>query len=180
VPLLGGIAIGGRPYNSIFEVATCALMGAGVSAFLVPVAIVSTDALIALPGVPSVVIQGSLFFTLALGAFNLLNLLPMHRFDGGQVLRQIFPDKRMLALGSFGVAAVILVTGWEIGLPNKALITGLAVFTLMSLMGAGGVKPREDLEPMRASERLLAGLGLYSAIILHSYAIIYACGKLFG
>ena len=40
VPLLGGVAIGGRPYNSLFEVATCALMGAGMSAFLIPIAIV--------------------------------------------------------------------------------------------------------------------------------------------
>ncbi|WP_246752750.1 hypothetical protein [Sinorhizobium sp. BG8] len=29
VPFLGGIAIGGRPYNSLFEVASCALMGRG-------------------------------------------------------------------------------------------------------------------------------------------------------
>ncbi len=32
-----------------------------------------------------------LLFLLVGGAFNMLNLLPMSRFDGGQVIRQIFP-----------------------------------------------------------------------------------------
>ena len=43
IPLLGGIAIGGRPYDSRFEVAFVALMGAGFSAFLVPIAIAASD-----------------------------------------------------------------------------------------------------------------------------------------
>ncbi|MBZ9858257.1 site-2 protease family protein [Mesorhizobium sp. CA12] len=42
IPLLGGIAIGGRPYDSRFEVAFVALMGAGFSAFLVPVLIAAS------------------------------------------------------------------------------------------------------------------------------------------
>ncbi len=42
MPLLGGIAIGGRPYDSRFEVAFVALMGAGFSAFLVPIAIAAS------------------------------------------------------------------------------------------------------------------------------------------
>jgi Zn-dependent protease len=42
IPLLGGIAIGGRPYDSRFEVAFVALMGAGFSAFLVPLLIVTS------------------------------------------------------------------------------------------------------------------------------------------
>ena len=179
VPLLGGIAIGGRPYNSVFEVATCALMGAGMSAFLVPVLVVAHDGLV-VGGVEAGFARPLLVFTLIMGAFNLLNLLPMHRFDGGQVLRQIFPDKRLQALGSFGIALVIVVTGWEIGLPYQALIIGLAVFTLISLIGAGSVRPRDKLDPMRPSERLLAGLGLYAAVIIHSYAIVFACEHLFG
>ena len=43
IPLLGGIAIGGRPYDSRFEVAFVALMGAGFSAFVIPIAIASSD-----------------------------------------------------------------------------------------------------------------------------------------
>ncbi len=52
------------------------------------------------------------------GGFNLLNLLPMARFDGGQVLRRIFPGLGMQMLGSFGISAVIAVTGWQVGVPQ--------------------------------------------------------------
>lgn len=174
VPLLGGIAVGGRPYNSHFEVAVCALMGAGMSAFLVPPLItlhdVSND-------LASVVL---LVFLLILGAFNLLNLLPMHRFDGGQVLRQVFASRLGLLVASFLVTLAILWVGWRIGLPAQLLIAGLAIFTVLSLIGAGGVKPRRSLDPMTAPQRLLAGFGLYAAIVMHGYAIVYACDRLFG
>lgn len=174
VPLLGGIAIGGRPYNSRFEVAVCALMGAGMSAFLVP-------PLIALHDVPGRTAGAALsIFLLILGAFNLLNLLPMHRFDGGQVLRQVFSSRAGLVAASFFVTLAILGVGWRIGLPAQLLIAGLAVFTVLSLIGAGGVKPRRALDPMTAPQRLLAGFGLYAALVLHGYAIVYACERLFG
>ncbi|MXN52158.1 hypothetical protein GR158_13620 [Shinella sp. AETb1-6] len=172
VPLLGGIAVGGRPYNSRFEVAVCALMGAGMSAFLVP-------PLIALHDAGSRATSAAvLVFLLILGAFNLLNLLPMHRFDGGQVLRQVFPSRSGLLSASFLVTLAIIFVGWRIGLPFMLLIAGLAVFTLLSLIGAGGVKPRRALEPMTPPQRLLAGFGLYAALSLHGYAIVYACDAL--
>lgn len=173
VPLLGGIAVGGRPYNSHFEVAVCALMGAGMSAFLVP-------PLIALHDAGSVTGPGLLVFMLIIGAFNLLNLLPMHRFDGGQVLRQVFSTRASLLVASFFVTLMILWVGWRIGLPARMLIAGLAVFTVLSLLGAGGIKPRRALDPMTAPQRLLAGFGLYAALVLHGYAIIYACDRLLG
>ncbi len=75
LPLLGGIAIGGRPYATLFEVATCALMGAGVSAFLVPIVIAvhsATEAGMIAPAWSGEVLT----FLLVLGAFNILNLLP--------------------------------------------------------------------------------------------------------
>ena len=179
VPLLGGIAIGGRPYNSRFEVATCALMGGGMSAFLVPVAIALHDAADS-HMTPSTFEPATLVFLLILGAFNLLNLLPMHRFDGGQVLRQIFEGPLMRLAGSFGVTLVILWVGVRIGLPPSALMAGLAVFTLMSLIGMTSVKPREALEAITPGERLMAGFGLYSAVALHAYAVVFACDRLFG
>lgn len=174
VPLLGGIAVGGRPYNSHFEVAVCALMGAGMSAFLVPPLIALHDAS------DHMMSALLLIFLLILGAFNLLNLLPMHRFDGGQVLRQVFSTRLGLMTASFFVTFAILWVGWRIGLPAHLLIAGLAVFTVLSLLGAGGVKPRRALDPMTGPERLLAGFGLYAAIVLHAYAIIYACDRLIG
>ncbi|UNK36781.1 hypothetical protein MNR02_09770 [Shinella sp. H4-D48] len=172
VPLLGGIAVGGRPYNSRFEVAVCALMGAGMSAFLVPPLIALHDAGSRAAG------AAVLVFLLILGAFNLLNLLPMHRFDGGQVLRQVFESRAGLLSASFLVTLAIVFVGWRIGLPFTLLIAGLAVFTLLSLIGAGGVKPRRALEPMTPPQMLLAGFGFYAALALHGYAIVYACDAL--
>ena len=178
VPLLGGIAIGGRPYKTLFEVAACALMGPGMSAFLVPILIVAYRA--AEAGLlPVSVAAPLLIFLLILGAFNLLNLLPMHRFDGGQVLRQIFRTRNSLMVASFVVTGCILGVGWEIGLSNNLLISGLVVFILLSMIGAGSVKPRQKLEEMNDGERMLATFGLYAALAIHGYAIIFASENLF-
>ncbi len=178
IPLLGGIAIGGRPYRSLFEVATCALMGAGMSAFLVPIIAVSTQ-LSDAGLLPSVSRGPLLTFMLILGAFNLLNLLPMHRFDGGQVLRQVFRTRRSQIAASFVVTLCILGIGFEIGLPAEMLTAGLLVFTLVSLISGGSVKPRQMLDEMKDGERMLVAFGLYAAIAMHGYAIIFATEKLF-
>ncbi|RKE84591.1 hypothetical protein [Rhizobium sp. AG855] len=179
VPLLGGVAVGGRPYNTLFEVATCALMGAGVSGFLVPVLVAAHQSVLGLPHAAGT--EGPiLVFLVILGAFNLLNLLPTYRFDGGQVLRQVFENQTMLALASFGVTGVILWTGWRIGLPPSTLVIGLVVFTLLSLIRTKGAKPRDELVPMTPAERLMTGFGYYAALAMHAYAVIYACERLFG
>lgn len=179
VPLLGGIAIGGRPYNSNFEAATCALMGAGMSAFIVPIAVVAHDATMKSEAAASLD-KPLLVLILILGGFNLLNLLPMARFDGGQVLRRIFPGLGMQMVGSFGISLVIAVTGWEVGVPQDILIVSLAIFALLSMISAGAVKMRDELLPMGPAERLLVGLGLYAAVIIHSYAIVFSAELLFG
>jgi Zn-dependent protease len=178
IPLLGGLAIGGRPYNSLFEVATCALMGPGMSAFFVPILIAAVEATNA-DWLPAQLRGPLLVFLLILGAFNLLNLLPMYRFDGGQVLRQIFVRRSSLVAGSFGITLVILGVGWSIGLSLTALLAALAVFTLLSLIGFGSVKPKEELEKMSAAERMLVSFGLYAAVSMHGYAIIYSADALF-
>jgi Zn-dependent protease len=178
IPLLGGIAIGGRPYNSLFEVATCALMGPGMSAFLVPILIAAVQATGA-GWLPQDLRGPLLVFLLILGAFNLLNLLPMYRFDGGQVLRQIFISRSSLIAASFGITLVILVVGWSIGLTSVALLAALAVFTLLSLIGSGSVKPKDELEKISGGERMLVSFGLYAAVAMHGYAIIYAANVLF-
>lgn len=179
VPLLGGIAVGGRPYNTLFEVATCALMGAGVSAFLVPVLVTAHEAVLGLPHAAGTEAP-ILIFLVILGAFNLLNLLPTYRFDGGQVLRQVFENQTLLALASFGVTGVVLWTGWRIGLSPVTLIVGLCLFTLLSLIRTKGAKPRDELVAMTPAERLMTGFGYYAALAMHAYAVIYACGRLFG
>ena len=178
IPLLGGVAIGGRPYNSLFEVATCALMGPGMSAFLVPLLIAAIDAS-QVGWLPAEGRGPFLVFLLILGAFNLLNLLPMYRFDGGQVLRQIFTQRSSLIGGSFIVTIAILTVGWSIGLTANALLAALAVFTLLSLIGFGSIKPRDELEKMSTRERMLVAFGLYAAVGMHAYAVIYAGQALF-
>ena len=114
VPLLGGIAIGGRPYDSRFEVAFVALMGAGFSAFLVPIAIAACvyaggEGWRAAAGV-----LGTLAGIAAL--FNVANLVPVWKFDGGQVLRQICPGPATLALSSFVLLSAFLAARLRGGL----------------------------------------------------------------
>jgi Zn-dependent protease len=174
IPLLGGVAIGGRPYNSHFEVAVCALMGAGMSTFLVPILIAVNTA-----GQGTWVAGSVTVFLLILGAFNFLNLLPMSRFDGGQVLEQVFPTHDALLGATFLVTAGILWTGWRVGIPAEALFGGLAVMALLSFTGSGSVKPREALEEMSGTERLAAGLAYYATLAIHAYAVIYACDRIF-
>jgi Zn-dependent protease len=179
VPLLGGIAVGGRPYNSHFEVATCALMGAGFSALMVPILVAAHQSVHGF-SYAAWTDGPILVFLVVLGAFNLLNLLPTYRFDGGQVLRQVFEGQRALAVTSFVVTTVILWTGWRIGLEPPMLIGGLAIFVLLSLIRTRAVKPREALQPMTAPERLMTGFGYYAALVIHAYAVIYACDRLFS
>lgn len=180
VPMLGGIAIGGRPYRSRFEIATCALMGAGISAFLVPILLlVHNLSDFGTRILPSALHLPSAVLLLILGAFNLLNLLPMSRFDGGQVVRQVFPSRRMQILASFGLTLIVLLVAYEIGIPVAALVAGLAILILISLIGFRTNVLRDELEPMQSGERLMAGFGLYAAVTIHSYAVINACQILF-
>lgn len=180
VPMLGGIAVGGRPYRSRFEIATCALMGAGVSAFLVPILVLAYNLSSFRTGIlPFALHMPSALLLLILGAFNLLNLLPMSRFDGGQVVRQVFPGRRMQILSSFILTMIVLLVGYEINIPVPALMAGLAIITLVSLIGFRTNVMRDELEPMNAAERLMAGFGLYSAVAIHSYAVVNACQMIF-
>lgn len=178
IPLLGGIAIGGRPYNALFEVAVCALMGAGFSALLVPVLIAGHTGLEADPATMRFA-GPALVFLLVLSAFNFLNLLPMSRFDGGQVLRQVFPTRDGLLGATFLVTAAILWTGHRIGVPLEALLGGLAVMALMSMTSNNSFKPREALDEMSGTERLTAGLGYYAVLAIHAYGLVYATDHLF-
>lgn len=178
IPLLGGVAIGSRPYNSLFEVAVCALMGAGLSAFLVPI-LIAIHAAAATVSAGQVLAAPSMVLLLVLTAFNFLNLLPMSRFDGGQVLRQVFPTRDALMGATFLVTAAILWTGWRCGIPVEALFGGLAVMVLLSLTGSGSVKPRDALEEMTGPERLMAGFGYYAALAIHGYGMVYACERIF-
>ena len=106
-------------------------------------------------------------------------------YAGGSVAAgtRNFADQAILYAQVWGprilAALVILLIGWRIGVPAAGLQAGLAVFTLMSLIGTARVKPREALDPMTPPERLAAGFGLYAAIAIHGYAIVYATDAFF-
>lgn len=177
VPLLGGIAIGGRPYDSRFEVAFVALMGAGFSAFVVPIAIASS---LYAAGEGWRAAAG-LLATLAgcAALFNIGNLVPVWKFDGGQVLRQICPNPLALALSSFLLLSAFLALGSLAGFPGRFLIVAGAVFAILSLITAGsGVKPRYELKPIGLVDRLAIAAALLSVFAIHGFGLLWAASRL--
>lgn len=177
IPLLGGIAIGGRPYDSRFEVAFVALMGAGFSAFLVPVLIAASG----LASGEGYRLAAALLATLAgcASLFNIANLVPVWKFDGGQVLRQICPGPVVLALASFSLLSALLALGWHAGFSSGFLLVAGAVFSVLSLLTVGsGVKPRHELKPIRALDRLVMAAALLAVFAIHGYGLLWASAQL--
>lgn len=177
IPLLGGIAIGGRPYNSRFEVAFVALMGAGFSAFLVPVVIAASM----LAGAEGHKVVSALLAALAgcAALFNIANLVPVWKFDGGQVLRQICPGPVALALASFFLLSAFLALGRQAGFSSGFLLAAGAVFSILSLLTMGsGVKPRHELEPIRTVDRFAIAGGLLAVFIIHGCGVLWASAQL--
>ena len=177
IPLLGGIAIGGRPYDSHFEVAFVALMGAGFSAFLVPPLMHVGESLAAGGNA-----HGGNFFAALVGCvalFNLANLVPVWKFDGGQVLRQICPPGLLLAASSFVLLAGFLAIGYFAGFPQNVLVAAGAVFAVLSLITAGNaVKPRHELKPLGAGGRAALAAALVAVITIHGSGVLWAFNHL--
>ncbi len=177
VPLLGGIAIGGRPYDSRFEVAFVALMGAGFSALLVPVFIASSNFALAEGWRASAAVLATLAGCAAL--FNIANLVPVWKFDGGQVLRQICPNPPVLALASFALLSSFLWLGYRAGFQPELLVVAGAIFAILSLITAGsGVKPRYDLKPIGVFDRFAIGAALLSVFAIHGYGLLWAASRI--
>lgn len=177
VPLLGGIAIGGRPYDSRFEVAFVALMGAGFSAFLVPVAIAACAYAAGEGWRAAAGVLGTLAGIAAL--FNVANLVPVWKFDGGQVLRQICPGPVTLALASFLLLSAFLALGYAAGFPAPLLVVAGAIFAILSLITAGsGVKPRHELKPIGGMERFAIAGALVAVFAIHASGLLWASARL--
>lgn len=177
IPLLGGIAIGGRPYDSRFEVAFVALMGAGFSAFLVPVVIAAST----FAGAEGHRLAAMLLATLAgcAALFNIANLVPVWKFDGGQVLRQICPGPIALALASFFLLSAFLALGRQAGFSSGFLLAAGAIFSILSLLTVGsGVKPRHELKPIRTIDRLAMAAALLAVFAIHGYGVLWASAQL--
>ncbi|MER9297698.1 site-2 protease family protein [Mesorhizobium sp. M0621] len=177
IPLLGGIAIGGRPYDSRFEVAFVALMGAGFSAFLVPITIAAST----FAGAEGHRLAAALLATLAgfAALFNIANLVPVWKFDGGQVLRQICPGPVALALASFFLLSAFLAVGWQAGFSSNFLLATGAVFSILSLLTmSSGVKPRHELKPIRTVDRFAMAAALLAVFAIHGYGVLWASAQL--
>lgn len=173
IPLLGGIAIGGRPYDSHFEVAFVALMGAGFSAFLVPPLMQAGVMAVATNNVHGGNFAAALVGCIAL--FNLANLVPVWKFDGGQVLRQICPPGLPLAISSFALLGLFLAVGWLAGFPPAVVLTAGGVFAALSLMTSGhAVKPRDALTPIGTGGRIALAAALVAVIFIHGLGVIWA------
>jgi Zn-dependent protease len=177
VPLLGGIAIGGRPYDSRFEVAFVALMGAGFSAFLVPLAIAACNYSIG----EGWRFSASVFATLAgiAALFNVANLVPVWKFDGGQVLRQICPGPASLALSSFLLLSAFMTLGYVAGFSAPLLVSAGAIFAILSLITAGSnVKPRHELRRLDGLERIAIAGALVAVFTIHASGLLWASARL--
>lgn len=173
VPLLGGIAVGGRPYDSHFEVAFVALMGAGFSAFLVPPLLLAGHAAVAAGSVHGGNFMAALVGCVAL--FNLANLTPVWKFDGGQVLRQIVPGGLPLALCSFALLALFLGVGLLAGFPQQiVLVSGVALAALSLITAGSNVKPRHALRPIDQRGRAVIAAGLVAVMAIHASGVIWA------
>ncbi|WP_404927528.1 site-2 protease family protein [Mesorhizobium sp. ORM16] len=177
IPLLGGLAIGGRPYDSRFEVAFVALMGAGFSAFLVPLAMMGST----FASAEGYWLAATLLATLAgcAALFNIANLVPVWKFDGGQVLRQICPGPVALAQASFFLLSAFLALGWRAGFSIGFLLAAGAVFAILSLLTAGsGVRPRHELKPIRTADRFVIAGALLAVFVIHGYGVLWASARL--
>ena len=176
IPILGGIALGGRPYDRHFEVGFSALLGAGFSVFPVMAAITFY---------PVALSHGWNGFAACLAAFgmigavfNLANLVPVWKFDGGQVIRQVFTSKWAQALSSFTILGALLLIGLFAGFSASVLLPVGVVFALMSLMTNGpSFKPRHALDPMTGRERAAILAGLAATFIAHASGTIWGLAQ---
>ena len=172
IPLLGGLAIGSRPYRSHFEIAFAAMMGAGFSVFAVWTAVIVYSVV---PTLPHAVSAALVFFILISGLFNLANLLPVWRFDGGQVLRQVFRKPGPLMLASAVVMLLFMVAALLAGMPPLQVFMAGLVITILSLVtGRISVKPRRPLRAMTTMERFAIVCGLGAIISCHATAVIWS------
>lgn len=176
IPILGGIALGGRPYDRHFEVGFSALMGAGFSAFPVTAAIAAYP--LAVSQGWNAVAASLASFGLIGAVFNLANLVPVWKFDGGQVVRQVFEDKWSQAAASFVLLGGLLLLGYFSGFTTAVLLPVGVVFALLSLMNNGpSFKPKYALAKMTTRERAVILAGLGATYMIHSAGVIWGLSK---
>ncbi|KPB01485.1 hypothetical protein SU32_07820 [Ahrensia marina] len=179
IPILGGIALGGRPYDRHFEIGFSALMGAGFSAFMTAFLMWSHSMIV--ENSTNMIANGVIVFALMAALFNLGNLIPVWKFDGGQVLRQVFRSAIGQAVCTFFLLGCFMVVGHIIGLPKQMLIVSGAIFALLSVMTSkGGVKPKTPLTPMSGNERTAIFAAFAAVFFIHCSVLVWSAGLLFA
>ncbi|MEL6919406.1 MAG: site-2 protease family protein [Pseudomonadota bacterium] len=177
LPLLGGFAMGGRPYDSHFEIAFAALMGAGFSAFVAAGLWFAHVAGLPLGPWRDELLVGVLICAI----FNLGNILPVWKFDGGQILRQVFRRRLHLYAVSIGLLLAIGVYAHGLGVPLGFIVISIAVVVALRLLtGTNTIRPRSALVQMRMFERALAFAGLVSVITIHAIIAQWSWQALFS
>ena len=110
--------------------------------------------------------------------FNIANLVPVWKFDGGQVLRQVFPGQLTLALVSFATLSAFLALGWMTGLSTGVLSAMGTIFAVLSLITAGsGVKPRHELKPLAGFERAALAAAFAAVFAIHYFGVLWAYSR---
>ena len=105
--------------------------------------------------------------------------MPVWKFDGGQVLRQVFPSRLTLAVVSFVALLAFLALGCLAGLSTQLLIAIGTVFAVLSLITTGsGVKPRHELKPLVGFERAALAAAFAACFGVHFYGVMWAVAKL--
>lgn len=173
LPLLGGIAVGGRPYDRHFEIGFSALMGSGFSSFAVAILIWWQMASGGGSGnVAEIIVIAALF--------NLGNLMPVWKFDGGQVLRQIFASGTGQAVAASMMLAIMVATGIAVGLSVQMMLVCGAVLAILSLVTTQtGVQPKTALRPMTGRERVALFAALMAVTAIHALAVVWAVRLIF-
>ena len=176
IPILGGIALGGRPYNRHFEIGFSALMGAGFSVFPVAAAVLLYPTATAHGW--NAAAAGLASFGMIGAIFNLANLVPVWKFDGGQVIRQVFDGKLAQAFASFTVLGALLLVGLAAGVTTNVILPVGAIFALMSFMTNGpSFKPRFALVAMNLTERAAILAGLTATLVAHASVTIWGLSQ---
>jgi Zn-dependent protease len=174
LPLLGGIAMGGRPYDKHFEIGFSALMGSGFSAFPVAAMVWWHIAFVGNS-------NGLLDEAIVIAAlFNLGNLMPVWKFDGGQVLRQIFRTGGAQAAAAFFMLGILMAAGIAVGFsPTVMIACGALLATLSLITTSTGVRPKTALTPMTGNERMSLLAALVAVTSVHAMAVVWAVRVIF-
>ncbi len=187
IPFLGGVSVGNHPHKSQFDDAFCALMGPGISvlpclAFLAAATVLGPPDMVAVwTGSHGELTSREAYaivaiaLTLAIGALNLLQLLPVLPLDGGQILRSMTQSfsARWARWALLGVTGIGMAGFVYIGDFVLAGVLGLGVLQAW-YMGADTPNAR----PMGMQGLAAIALGYTLTVAVHAVAVAYGIQKL--